>query len=148
MVSDSSQYQTIKIEKGIKEIIDKIGHSDLKLKLSDPKLLIFVKLIKSIAEISPELKNELERVVFDPVKAFIKFNLDEYHFDFLPSLVAFFHKDFRKCYNKKEIGEIDGVQINIISKEDLLLDKEKLRRDKDLADIENLKKNSLKGFSR
>ena len=108
----------------------------------------FIKLIKSIAEIGPELKNELERIVFDPVKAFIKFNLDEYHFDFLPSLVAFFHKDFRKCYNKKEIGEIDGVQINIISKEDLLLDKEKLRRDKDLADIENLKKNSLKGFSR
>ena len=56
---------------------------------------------------------------------------------------------------KKEIGEIDGIEINIISKEDLLiskedllLDKEKLGRDKDLADIENLKKNSYKGFSR
>lgn len=106
-----------------------------------------IRLIKAIAQISPELKDELERLVFDPQKTFIKFNLDEFHFDFLPNLVAFHHKDFHKCYGKKEIGEIDGVEINIISKEDLILDKEKLGRDKDLADIENLKKNSYKGFS-
>lgn len=108
----------------------------------------FNKLSKSIVEISPELKNELEKIVFDPKKTFIKFNLDEFHFDFLPNLVAFYHKDFNRCYSKKEIGEIDGIELNIISKEDLLLDKEKLGRDKDLADIENLKKNSFKGFSR
>jgi hypothetical protein len=53
-----------------------------------------------------------------------------------------------RCYADKEVGEIEGVQINIISKRDLLLDKEKLGRDKDLADIENLKKNSFKGFAR
>ncbi len=108
----------------------------------------FNKLTKSIAEISPELKIELEKIVFDPKKTFIKFNLDEFHFDFLPNLVAFYHKDFKRCYNKKEVGEIDGIRINIISKEDLLLDKQKLGRDQDLADIENLKKNSYKGFSR
>lgn len=108
----------------------------------------FVKLIKSIAEISPELEDELKKIIFDPKKTFIKFNLEGLHFDFLPNLVAFYQKDFQKCYQKREIGEIDGVQINIISKEDLLLDKEKLGRDKDLADIENLKKNSYKGFLR
>lgn len=107
----------------------------------------FRKLIKSIAEISPELKSELDKIVFDPTKTFIKFNLDEFHFDFLPQLVAFYHKDFNRCYDNKEVGEIEGVQINIISKEDLILDKQKLGRDKDLADIENLKKNSYKGFT-
>ena len=108
----------------------------------------FIKLIEGISEISPELKNELDKIVFDPKKTFIKFQQGEFHFDFLPELVAFYHKDFKRCYANKEVGEIDGVQINIISKEDLLLDKEKLGRDKDLADIENLKKNSYKGFTR
>ena len=108
----------------------------------------FIKLIKSIAEVSPELEDELEKIVFDPTRTFIKFNLDRFNFDFLPNLVAFYRKDFKECFSKKEIGEIDGVQINIISKEDLLLDKEKLGRGKDLADIENLKRNSYKGFSR
>ena len=108
----------------------------------------FVKLTKSIAEISPELEDELKKIIFNQKKTFIKFNKEGFHFDFLPNLVAFYRKDFGKCFSKKEIGEIDGVQINIISKEDLLLDQEKLGRDKDLADIENLKKNSYKGFSR
>lgn len=108
----------------------------------------FIKLINAISIISPELKDELDKLVFDPKKTFIKFHQDEFHFDFLPELVAFYHKDFKRCYSNKEVGEIEGVQINIISKEDLLLDKEKLGRDKDLADIENLKKNSYKGFTR
>ena len=108
----------------------------------------FIKLVGGISEISPELKNELDKIVFDPKKTFIKFQQGEFHFDFLTELVAFYHKDFKRCYANKEVGEIDGVQINIISKEDLLLDKEKLGRDKDLADIENLKKNSYKGFTR
>lgn len=94
------------------------------------------------------MKNDLEKIISDPKKTFIKFSLEEFHFDFLPNLVAFYRKDFEGCCDKKEIGEIEGIQIDLISKNDLLLDKEKLGRDKDLADIENLKKNSFKGFSR
>ena len=74
--------------------------------------------------------------------------MDEFHFDLLPELVAFYHKDFKRCFTSKEVGEIDGVQFNVISKNDLLIDKEKLGRDKDLADLENLKKNSYKGFAK
>jgi predicted nucleotidyltransferase len=108
----------------------------------------FIKLIRGITEISPELKNELNEIVFNPKKTFIKFSLDEFHFDFLPELVAFYHKDFKKCFTSKVVGEIDGVKFNVISKNDLLQDKERLARDKDLADLENLKKNSYKGFTR
>jgi hypothetical protein len=108
----------------------------------------FIKLISGISEISPELKTELDNIVFDPKKTFIKFNVDQFHFDFLPELVAFYRKDFKRCFSKREIGEVDGVQFNVISKIDLLQDKEKLARDKDLADLENLKKNSFKGFTR
>lgn len=108
----------------------------------------FIKLIGAINEISPELKDDLNQIIFDPQKSFIKFQLNKFHFDFLPQLVAFHHTDFYKCYQNKEEGEIEGTRINIISKKDLLLDKEKLGRDKDLADIENLKSKSYKGFSR
>lgn len=60
--------------------------------------------------------------MFDPKKTFIKFSLDEFHFDFLPELVAFYHKDFKRCFASKEVGEIDGVQFNVVSKNDLLQD--------------------------
>lgn len=108
----------------------------------------FIKLINGISEISPELKSELDKIVFDPKKTFIKFSLGKFHFDFLPELVAFYHKDFKRCFASREVGEIDGVKFNVISKNDLLQDKEKLARDKDLADLENIKKNSYKGFAR
>ena len=111
-------------------------------------MIISSSLLMRYLKISPELKNDLDKIVFDPKKTFIKFNLDKFHFDFLPELVAFYHKDFKRCYANKEVGEIESVKINIISKNDLLRDKEKLSRDKDLADIENLKKNSYKGFAR
>lgn len=108
----------------------------------------FTKLISAIAEISPELECKLDEIIFDPKKTFIKFDLKKFHFDFLPELVAFYHNDFKRCFANRKVGEIDGIHINVIAKEDLRLEKEKLARDKDLADLENLKKNSYKGFSR
>ncbi len=106
----------------------------------------FTKLIKAIAEISPELKDELNKIIFDPKKTFIKFNIGEFHFDFLPELAAFYHKDFKACFAQREVADIEGVEVNVISKNDLIRDKEKLARDKDKADIENLKRNSYKGL--
>jgi predicted nucleotidyltransferase len=106
----------------------------------------FSRLIKGIAEISPELNDELNKIIFDPKKTFIKFSIDKFHYDFLPELVAFYHKDFKGCFEQREVAQIDGVAVNVISKNDLIKDKEKLARDKDKADIENLKKNSYKGF--
>jgi len=63
----------------------------------------YIKLTKSITAIFSELKDELEKMVFDPTKIFIKFHLHEVDFDFLPNLVAYYHEDFRKCYGKKRL---------------------------------------------
>lgn len=93
------------------------------------------------------LDQDLKKIVFDPKRTFIKFKLDKFQFDFLPELVAFHYKDFRKCYANKSIGEIDGAFVNVISKDDLLFDKEKLGRDKDWADIENLKRTLTRDLS-
>jgi predicted nucleotidyltransferase len=106
----------------------------------------FANLMEAIAEISPELKRELNEIIFDPKKTFIKFSLDKFQFDFLPELAAFYHRDFKTCFAQRDVAEIEGVEVNVISKNDLIRDKEKLARDKDKADIENLKKNSYKGL--
>jgi len=108
----------------------------------------FEQLKKAIVTIQPDLKNELMELSFDPRRAFIKFNVDNFHFDFLPEIKAFHHKDFSTCYDRKETGEVGGVAIIIICKNDLLIDKQASGRDQDLVDIENLKKNSYKGFAR
>ncbi len=108
----------------------------------------FENLKKAIISIQPDLEKDLNKLTFDPRRAFIKFDVDNFHFDFLPELKAFFHRDFEKCHQRKETGKIEEVVIDIISKNDLLIDKQASGRDQDLADIENLKKNSYKGFVR
>lgn len=108
----------------------------------------FYNLSQAILKLNPELKESLDNVVFDPNRTFIKFNRDNFHFDFLTGLKAFNYKDFDKCFKAKEIAEIDGIELIMISKKDLIRDKESLGREKDLADIENLKEKSYKGFSK
>ena len=108
----------------------------------------FTKLINAISEIQPELKDDLFRIVFDPHKAFLKYNVDNVHFDFLPELVAFDITDFGKCYENKEVAKVDNVPISFISKNDLILNKKATGRPKDKKDLEYLNKNSYKGFSR
>jgi hypothetical protein len=66
----------------------------------------FIKLISGISDISPELKNELEKIVFDPKKTFIKFNLDKFHFDFLPELVAFITRISKGVLQVEKLGKL------------------------------------------
>ncbi|MCF6359208.1 MAG: hypothetical protein L3J29_00415 [Cyclobacteriaceae bacterium] len=108
----------------------------------------FVSLINAIGKIRPELKMDLNKIVFDPLKTFLKFDLDNFHFDFLPELKAFDYKDFNKCYENREVAQIDKIEVSMISIDDLILNKKATGRSKDKEDIENLNKNSLKGFSR
>jgi len=46
---------------------------------------------------------------------------------------------FNECYEKRKVVEIDDLQVNFISYEDLILNKMKSGRHKDLDDIDNLK---------
>ena len=46
---------------------------------------------------------------------------------------------FNECYEKRKVVEIDDLQVNFISYEDLILNKMKSGRHKVLDDIDNLK---------
>jgi hypothetical protein len=48
--------------------------------------------------------------------------------------------DFDECYARQTLGRIEGINIPIISIEDLLKNKAASGRTKDLADIEALRK--------
>ena len=47
--------------------------------------------------------------------------------------------DFDDCYLRKKIITAEGIEINIISKDDLIKNKKASKRLIDLADAENLK---------
>ena len=46
--------------------------------------------------------------------------------------------DFNECYSNREVFELDGIQINIISLDDLKKNKSAAGRHKDLEDMEHL----------
>ena len=46
--------------------------------------------------------------------------------------------DFTDCYRRRVISQIDGITINLISKEDLKMNKKASNRHKDLDDLEHL----------
>ena len=46
--------------------------------------------------------------------------------------------DFNKCFSNREVFEIDGIPINVISLQDLKKNKRAVGRHKDLDDIEHL----------
>lgn len=47
--------------------------------------------------------------------------------------------EFEDAFNNKEVVEVDGLRINLISKNDLIKTKTAVGRHKDLDDLENLK---------
>jgi hypothetical protein len=51
--------------------------------------------------------------------------------------------NIKDCYKRKKIIELDDVKINIISKEDLIINKKSTKRLKDHADAEVLENNKL-----
>ena len=48
--------------------------------------------------------------------------------------------DIDDCYNRKQTINVDGIAINIISKEDLIKNKKASGRNSDIADVEKLEK--------
>ena len=46
--------------------------------------------------------------------------------------------DIEDCYSRRDVVHIDGIDISLISKEDLIKNKRASGRSKDIADVENL----------
>ena len=69
-------------------------------------------------------KGQMVRIGFPPVRLEILSEIDGV--------------EFKKCFENKNVIEIDGIMVTIISKEDLILNKIASGRHKDLDDVEKL----------
>jgi len=47
--------------------------------------------------------------------------------------------DFERCWRRRVPGQIGDVDVNFISRDDLIINKESVRRMQDLADAEKLR---------
>jgi len=47
--------------------------------------------------------------------------------------------NFEKCYQRRNIISVENIEISIISKEDLIINKKASGRNRDLADIDSFK---------
>lgn len=83
-----------------------------------------------------EMSDFLEETTPQPKKSFFKFEFESFTPDFLPEIPGF--KKFLPSFENRVESNIDGIVINIISRDDLLKNKKETSRPKDKEDIENL----------
>lgn len=101
----------------------------------------FLKIISALQEFGVDT-NELENIVFDPDKTFLRIPQLGFRTEFLPKIPGI--KSFRECYKSAVTTEIDGITVYILGYEDLIKNKESLNRAIDSIDVEELKKRNKK----
>ena len=97
----------------------------------------YFKLLNALAELGQDVKEFFEEQSPNPLKSYFKFDLNKFTLDFLPKLKG--ATKFKQAYEKKEITNIKGIDMQFIGFDELLQDKAANSRPKDLADIKQLK---------
>lgn len=69
----------------------------------------------------------------------VKFGTSGFELDLGDDLTLFKQIDFDACYSRASTGNIDGIPFNVIHINDLIREKEKVGRAKDIGDAEALK---------
>jgi predicted nucleotidyltransferase len=97
----------------------------------------YFKLLKALKDIGFE-SNFFDEKEPDPSKSFFKYEFEDYKLDFLPNIKGL--DKFNKAYSNRLIVNLEGVELSVISYEDLITTKKFSKREKDRIDIEMLKK--------
>ena len=87
----------------------------------------------------------LKEIIFDPKTAFVRIPHEKLGFrtEFLPHIPGL--SSFLQARSNGILTDIDGVKITILGYEDLIKNKESVKRAKDMNDIEELRKRNPKG---
>lgn len=80
---------------------------------------------------SPELSAEL----FTLEKSIVRMGVPPFKLEIITFIDGV---EFEKCYSEKTLAEIDGVEVDLISLENLKINKKASGKLKDLNDLENL----------
>jgi len=98
----------------------------------------YFSLLNALEELGQDVKEFREETTPNPKRSFFKLESDQFTIDFLPEVPGL--PKFLYSSQQKVISMIDGVEIPVISFNDLLLSKQTQGRPKDIEDIEELKK--------
>lgn len=102
----------------------------------------YFNLLNALAELKQDVAQFKKEKSPQPLKSFFKFNLENFTLDLLRSIPGI--EKFNNSYANKNLITINEVDICFISLEELIKNKFKIGRTKDLIDIENLKKINAK----
>jgi predicted nucleotidyltransferase len=107
----------------------------------NPQIQNFQKILNSFKEQGIEI-SELENLVFDPGKTYLRVPQLGFRTEFLPHIPGI--KKFSEAKKNATVTELDGVRVWILSYEDLIKNKEAVNRDIDKLDVSELKKKNQK----
>ncbi len=96
----------------------------------------FVNLVKALSDLRVDV-SDLEKIIFDPQKTYLKIPHTTFHTDFLPQMKGL--KSFRACKERSQRISLDENELYVISKEDLLSNKIAVNRDIDQRDLDALR---------
>lgn len=96
----------------------------------------FINLLKALGELGIPT-HDLEQIVFDSNRTFLKIPFPTYHTDFLPQMKGL--NSYRECKRKCQRILLDENELYIISKEDLLNNKAAVNRNIDQRDLDALR---------
>jgi hypothetical protein len=103
----------------------------------NPTIDNFHRIIKSLDEFGVDTLS-LKELVFDPKKTFIRVPQFGFNTEFLPFIQGI--DTFSKAKANAFRTEFEGVPVFVLGYTDLLKNKESLKREVDLRDVEELKK--------
>jgi hypothetical protein len=101
----------------------------------NPTIENFIAILKSLGELKVDTI-ELEKIIFDPYRTYLKIPMKNFHLDFLPQMKGLSTYLNSKKNARKEI--LDGNDILVISLSDLIHNKKSLDRGIDKDDLDYL----------
>lgn len=102
----------------------------------------YFNLLKAMEELGQDITEFKNEQSPNPRKSFFKLSFDEFTLDMLPEITGIIK--FSEANKRKETVKIAETQIHFMSYSDLIEHKKVTAREKDLEDIEQLKK--IKGM--
>jgi hypothetical protein len=107
----------------------------------NPQVKNFQKIINALNEYGIDTA-DLNALIFDPQKTFLRVPQLGFRTEFLPQIPGV--KSFRESKRSAVKTQLDGVEVFVLGYDDLIKNKETVKRAIDLTDVEELRKRKMK----
>ncbi len=102
----------------------------------NPTYTNYFNLLNALEKLGEDVSKFKAEQTPNPLKSFFKLKSDRFTIDFLPTIIGL--EKFITSFKKRNIIKIEGIQIDFICLEDLLINKKTTARPKDIDDINQL----------